>query len=62
MTSSRHLILAPLPLRERKGPVAQRREGEGYGVATRLVVEKAPPPSLPLEGGGNHPMNLQRRI
>jgi hypothetical protein len=50
MTSSRHLILAPLPLRERKGPVAQRREGEGYGAATRLVVEKAPRLASPSRG------------
>jgi hypothetical protein len=29
---------SPLPLRERKGPIAKRWEGEGWGAAARLVL------------------------
>src|SRR6266849_6236877 len=44
---ARHVSCAfsPLPLRERKGPIAKRWEGEGCGAAARLVFVSTPHPN-----------------
>ncbi len=48
--------LLPLPLRERKGPIAQQWEGEGDAAALVVVLQRPPHPPryagpLPLPRG-----------
>jgi hypothetical protein len=56
MRESRMLTRFPLPLRERKGPIAEQWEGEGDVAATRLILRQPPHPPryagpLPLPRG-----------